>query len=152
VEEKATEPMVSFYTTEIYRFCRGRTFLPQAHQAFKLMMSRRLLEGQEGNPSSSAFTPSHLHAKRAGRASPPHGGSQADEIIASSHGARLFSIQEEAGRADILASKGGLIRRSSKTGSRELLKRATTSSTLRQSCATLETSGQRIITKTQFGR
>ena len=59
VEEKATEPMVSFYTTgKFIDFCRG-PHIPSTKriQAFKLMnVAGAYWKGQEGNPQLSEFT------------------------------------------------------------------------------------------------
>src|SRR6266478_4072446 len=116
VEEKASEPMVSFYTTgKFIDFCRG-PHIPSTKriQAFKLMsVAGAYWKGQEGNPqlqriyAIAFFTQKeldeHLHrleeAKRRDHRKP---GTELD----------LFSIQDEAGPGLIFwHPKGGLIRK-----------------------------------------
>src|SRR5437667_11225264 len=116
VEEKATEPMVSFYTTgKFIDFCRG-PHIPSTKriQAFKLMnVAGASWTGQESTPQLQRiyrvafFTQkeldAHLHrieeAKRRDHRKP---GVELD----------LFSIQEEAGPGLIFwHTKGGLMRK-----------------------------------------
>src|ERR1700732_2255441 len=115
VEEKATEPMVSFYTTgKFIVFCRG-PHIPSTKriQAFKLMnVAGAYWKGQEGNPqlqriyAVAFFTQkeldAHLHRiEEAKRRDHRRLGTELD----------LFSIQEEAGPGLIFwHPKGGLIR------------------------------------------
>src|SRR5882762_9795916 len=129
VEEKATEPMVSFYTTgKFIDFCRG-PHIPSTKriQAFKLMnVAGAYWKGQEGNPqlqriyAVAFFTQkeleAHLHRiEEAKRRDHRKLGPELD----------LFSIQEEAGPGLIFwHPKGGLIRNIMETWLRdELLKR-----------------------------
>src|SRR4030088_2441808 len=116
VEEKATEPMVSFYTTgKFIDFCRG-PHIPSTKriQAFKLMnVAGAYWKGQEGNPqlqriyAVAFFTQkeldAHLHRiEEAKRRDHRKLGTELD----------LFSIQEEAGPGLIFwHPKGGLIRK-----------------------------------------
>src|SRR5205809_1471277 len=115
VEEKAAEPMVSFYTTgKFIDFCRG-PHIPSTKriQAFKLMnVAGAYWKGQEGNPqlqriyAVAFFTQKeldeHLHRiEEAKRRDHRKLGVELD----------LFSIQEEAGPGLIFwHPKGGLIR------------------------------------------
>src|ERR1700719_1351920 len=129
VEEKATEPMVSFYTTgKFIDFCRG-PHIPSTKriQAFKLMnVAGAYWKGQEGNPqlqriyAVAFFTQkeldAHLHRiEEAKRRDHRKLGTELD----------LFSIQEEAGPGLIFwHPKGGLIRKIVEDWLREeLLKR-----------------------------
>src|SRR5881296_3366898 len=129
VEEKATEPMVSFYTTgKFIDFCRG-PHIPSTKriQAFKLMnVAGAYWKGQEGNPqlqriyAVAFFTQKeldeHLHRlEEAKRRDHRKLGVELD----------LFSIQEEAGPGLIFwHPKGGLIRKIVEDWLREeLLKR-----------------------------
>src|SRR5258707_709741 len=129
VEEKATEPMVSFYTTgKFIDFCRG-PHIPSTKriQAFKLMnVAGAYWKGQEGNPqlqriyAVAFFTQkeldAHLHRiEEAKRRDHRKLGTELD----------LFSIQEEAGAGLIFwHPKGGLIRTIVESWLRdELLKR-----------------------------
>src|SRR5438132_517993 len=129
VEEKATEPMVSFYTTgKFIDFCRG-PHIPSTKriQAFKLMnVAGAYWKGQEGNPqlqriyAVAFFTQKeldeHLHRiEEAKRRDHRKLGVELD----------LFSIQEEAGPGLIFwHPKGGLIRKIVEEWLREeLLKR-----------------------------
>src|SRR5438477_4168735 len=129
VEEKATEPMVSFYTTgKFMDFCRG-PHIPSTKriQAFKLMnVAGAYWKGQEGNPqlqriyAVAFFTQKeldeHLHRiEEAKRRDHRKLGVELD----------LFSIQEEAGPGLIFwHPKGGLIRKIVEDWLREeLLKR-----------------------------
>src|SRR5882757_7845639 len=129
VEEKATEPMVSFYTTgKFIDFCRG-PHIPSTKriQAFKLMnVAGAYWKGQEGNPqlqriyAVAFFTQkeldAHLHRmEEAKRRDHRKLGTELD----------LFSIQEEAGPGLIFwHPKGGLIRMIDEDWLRaELLKR-----------------------------
>jgi threonyl-tRNA synthetase len=115
VEEKADEPMVSFYTTgKFIDFCRG-PHIPSTKriQAFKIMnVAGAYWKGQEGNPQlqriyAAAFfsqkeLDEYLHRlEEAKRRDHRRLGQELD----------LFSIQEEAGPGLIFwHPKGGLIR------------------------------------------
>src|ERR1700745_733316 len=115
VDEKVTEPMVSFYTTgKFIDFCRG-PHIPSTKriQAFKLMsVAGAYWKGQEGNPqlqriyAACFFTQKELDAylhrlEEAKRRDHRKLGTELD----------LFSIQEEAGPGLIFwHPKGGLIR------------------------------------------
>src|SRR5262245_61445675 len=115
VDEKATEPMVSFYTTgKFIDFCRG-PHIPSTKriQAFKLMnVARAYWKGQEGNPqlqriyAAAFFTQKELdeylhRLEEAKRRDHRKLGQELD----------LFSIQDEAGPGLIFwHPKGGLIR------------------------------------------
>src|SRR5277367_5718969 len=115
VEEKADEPMVSFYTTgKFIDFCRG-PHIPSTKriQAFKLTnVAGAYWKGQEGNPqlqriyAVAFFTQKeldeHLHRiEEAKRRDHRKLGTDLD----------LFSVQEEAGPGLIFwHPKGGLIR------------------------------------------
>jgi threonyl-tRNA synthetase len=116
VEEKATEPMVSFYTTgKFVDFCRG-PHIPSTGRirAFKLMnVAGAYWKGQEGNPQmqriygacfyKQAELDEYLHKlEEAKRRDHRRLGQELD----------LFSIQEEAGPGLIFwHPKGGLIRK-----------------------------------------
>src|ERR1700704_5705416 len=116
VEEKATEPMVSFYTTgKFIDFCRG-PHIPSTKriQAFKLMsVAGAYWKGQEGNAqlqriyAAAFFTQKELdeylhRLEEAKRRDHRKLGVELD----------LFSIQEEAGPGLIFwHPKGGLIRK-----------------------------------------
>src|ERR1700691_4553998 len=116
VEEKAIEPMVSFYTTgKFIDFCRG-PHIPSTKriQAFKLMnVAGAYWKGQEGNPqlqriyAACFFTQSELdeylhRIEEAKRRDHRKLGPELD----------LFSIQDEAGPGLIFwHPKGGLIRK-----------------------------------------
>ncbi|HTQ98131.1 MAG TPA: threonine--tRNA ligase, partial [Candidatus Acidoferrum sp.] len=115
IEEKADEPMVSFYTTgKFIDFCRG-PHIPSTKriQAFKLMnVAGAYWKGQEGNPqlqriyAAAFFTKKELddylhRLEEAKRRDHRRLGPELD----------LFSIQEEAGPGLIFwHPKGGLIR------------------------------------------
>ena len=115
VEEKADEPMVSFYTTgKFIDFCRG-PHIPSTNriQAFKIMnVAGAYWKGQEGNPqlqriyAAAFFTQKELdeylhRLEEAKRRDHRRLGQDLD----------LFSIQEEAGPGLIFwHPKGGLIR------------------------------------------
>jgi threonyl-tRNA synthetase len=115
VEEKAEDPMVSFYTTgKFIDFCRG-PHIPSTKriQAFKLMsVAGAYWKGQEGNPqlqriyAACFFTQKELDAylhrlEEAKRRDHRKLGAELD----------LFSIEEEAGPGLIFwHPKGGLIR------------------------------------------
>ena len=115
VEEKADEPMVSFYTTgKFIDFCRG-PHIPSTKriQAFKIMnVAGAYWKGQEGNPqlqriyAAAFFTQKELdeylhRLEEAKRRDHRRLGQDLD----------LFSIQEEAGPGLIFwHPKGGLIR------------------------------------------
>ncbi len=116
VEEKAVEPIVSFYTTgKFIDFCRG-PHIPSTKriQAFKLMsVAGAYWKGQEGNPqlqriyAACFFTQKELDAylhrlEEAKRRDHRKVGTELD----------LFSIQDEAGPGLIFwHPKGGLIRK-----------------------------------------
>src|ERR1700730_3862846 len=116
VEEKADEPMVSFYTTgKFIDFCRG-PHIPSTKriQAFKLTnVAGAYWKGQEGNPQlqriyavafySQKELDEYLHrVEEAKRRDHRRLGPELD----------LFSIQEEAGPGLIFwHPKGGLIRK-----------------------------------------
>lgn len=129
VDEKATEPMVSFYTTgKFIDFCRG-PHIPSTKriQAFKLMnVAGAYWKGQEGNPqlqriyAAAFFTQKELdeylhRLEEAKRRDHRKLGAELD----------LFSIEEEAGPGLIFwHPKGGLIRNIIETWLRdELLRR-----------------------------
>jgi len=116
VQEKAEEPIVSFYTTgKFIDFCRG-PHIPSTKriQAFKLMsVAGAYWKGQEGNPqlqriyAACFFTQKELdeylhRLEEAKRRDHRKLGTELD----------LFSIQEEAGPGLIFwHPKGGLIRK-----------------------------------------
>jgi threonyl-tRNA synthetase len=116
VEEKATEPMVSFYTTGKFTdFCRG-PHIPSTGRikAFKLMnVAGAYWKGQEGNPQMQRIygacfveqkeLDEYLHKlEEAKRRDHRKIGQELD----------LFSIQDEAGPGLIFwHPKGGLIRK-----------------------------------------
>src|SRR5271156_2248297 len=116
VEEKATDPMVSFYTTgKFVDFCRG-PHIPSTGRikAFKLMnVAGAYWKGQEGNPQMQRIygacfveqkeLDEYLHKlEEAKRRDHRKLGQELD----------LFSIQEEAGPGLIFwHPKGGIIRR-----------------------------------------
>jgi threonyl-tRNA synthetase len=116
VEEKATQPMVSFYTTgKFIDFCLG-PHIPSTGriQAFKLMnVSGAYWKGQEGNPQLQRIygacfyteqeLKDYLHRlEEAKRRDHRRLGQELD----------LFSIQEEAGPGLIFwHPKGGLVRK-----------------------------------------
>ena len=116
VEEKASEPMVSFYTTgKFLDFCRG-PHIPSTGRikAFKLMnVAGAYWKGQEGNPQMQRIygacfveqkdLDEYLHKlEEAKRRDHRKLGQELD----------LFSIQEEAGSGLIFwHPKGGIIRR-----------------------------------------
>jgi threonyl-tRNA synthetase len=116
VEEKATEPMVSFYTTgKFIDFCRG-PHIPSTGRikAFKLTsVSGAYWKGEEGNPQlqriyavcfySQAELDEYLHRlEEAKRRDHRRLGAELD----------LFSIQDEAGPGLIFwHPKGGLVRK-----------------------------------------
>jgi threonyl-tRNA synthetase len=129
VDEKAAEPMVSFYTTgKFIDFCRG-PHIPSTKriQAFKLMsVAGAYWKGQEGNPqlqriyAAAFFTQKELdeylhRLEEAKRRDHRKLGTELD----------LFSIEEEAGPGLIFwHPKGGLIRHLVETWLKdELLKR-----------------------------
>src|SRR5271157_973138 len=115
VEEKATEPMVSFYTTgKFIDFCRG-PHIPSTGRikAFKLMnVAGAYWKGQEGNPQMQRIygacfveqkdLDDYLHKlEEAKRRDHRRLGTELD----------LFSIQDEAGPGLIFwHPKGGIIR------------------------------------------
>jgi threonyl-tRNA synthetase len=116
VEEKAVEPMVSFYTTgKFIDFCRG-PHIPSTGRirAFKLMnVAGAYWKGQEGNPQmqriyaacfyTQAELDEYLHRlEEAKRRDHRRLGQELD----------LFSIQEDAGPGLIFwHPKGGLVRK-----------------------------------------
>ena len=124
VEEKATEPLVSFYTTgKFIDFCRG-PHIPSTGRirAFKLMnVSGAYWKGQEGNPQlqrvygACFFTQpeldEYLHRlEEAKRRDHRRLGVELD----------LFSIQDEAGPGLIFwHPKGGLVRKLMEDWSRD---------------------------------
>jgi threonyl-tRNA synthetase len=129
VEEKATEPMVSFYTTgKFIDFCRG-PHIPSTGRikAFKLMnVAGAYWKGQEGNPQmqriyGAAFLEQkdldeYLHKlEEAKRRDHRKLGAELD----------LFSIQDEAGPGLVFwHPKGGIVRREMEDWQRaELTKR-----------------------------
>jgi threonyl-tRNA synthetase len=116
VEEKATEPMVSFYTTgKFIDFCRG-PHIPSTKRitAFKLMnVAGAYWKGQEGNPQLQRIYAAAFYTQK-----------ELDEYLNRLEEAKrrdhrklgveleLFSIQEEAGPGLIFwHPKGGLIRK-----------------------------------------
>jgi threonyl-tRNA synthetase len=116
VEEKATEPMVSFYTTgKFVDFCRGPHIPSMGRvKAFKLMnVAGAYWKGQEGNPQMQRIygacfveqkdLDEYLHKlEEAKRRDHRRIGAELD----------LFSIQDEAGPGLIFwHPKGGVIRR-----------------------------------------
>ena len=115
VEEKAIEPMVSFYTTgKFIDFCRG-PHIPSTGRikAFKLMsVAGAYWKGHEGNPQMQRiYAAVFLHAGGAGRISAQTRRSQAPRPSQARAELDLFSIQEEAGPGLIFwHPKGGLIR------------------------------------------
>src|SRR3984957_289427 len=129
VEEKATEPMVSFYTTgKFIDFCRG-PHIPSTKRitAFKLMsVAGAYWKGQEGNPQLQRIYAAAFFTQK-----------ELDEYLHRVEEAKrrdhrklgveleLFSIQEEAGPGLIFwHPKGGLIRKIVEDWLRdELLKR-----------------------------
>jgi threonyl-tRNA synthetase len=116
VEEKATEPMVSFYTTgKFIDFCRG-PHIPSTKRitAFKLMsVAGAYWKGQEANPQLQRIYAAAFYTQK-----------ELDEYLRRLEEAKrrdhrklgveldLFSIQEEAGPGLIFwHPKGGLIRK-----------------------------------------
>src|SRR6202795_1295028 len=116
VEEKATEPMVSFYTTgKFLDFCRG-PHIPSTKRitAFKLMsVAGAYWKGQEANPQLQRIYAAAFYTQK-----------ELDEYLHRLEEAKrrdhrklgveldLFSIQEEAGPGLIFwHPKGGLIRK-----------------------------------------
>ncbi|MDP9146898.1 MAG: threonine--tRNA ligase [Acidobacteriota bacterium] len=116
VEEKAVEPMVSFYTTgKFIDFCRG-PHIPSTRRitAFKLMsVAGAYWKGQEGNPQLQRIYAAAFYTQK-----------ELDEYLHRLEEAKrrdhrklgveldLFSIQEEAGPGLIFwHPKGGLIRK-----------------------------------------
>src|ERR1700726_550355 len=116
VEEKATEPMVSFYTTgKFIDFCRG-PHIPSTKRitAFKLMsVAGAYWKGQEANPQLQRTYAAAFYTQK-----------ELDEYLHRLEEAKrrdhrklgveldLFSIQEEAGPGLIFwHPKGGLIRK-----------------------------------------
>jgi len=124
VEEKATEPMVSFYTTgKFIDFCRG-PHIPSTGRikAFKLMnVAGAYWKGQEGNPQmqrvygacffTQAELDEYLHRlEEAKRRDHRRLGQELD----------LFSIQEEAGPGLIFwHPKGAMVRKLMEDWSRD---------------------------------
>jgi threonyl-tRNA synthetase len=129
VEEKATEPMVSFYTTgKFIDFCRG-PHIPSTGRikAFKLMsVAGAYWKGQEGNPQLQRIYGACFYTQQ-----------ELDEYLHRLEEAKrrdhrrlgqeldLFSIQEAAGPGLIFwHPKGGLVRKVMEDWLRsELLKR-----------------------------
>src|SRR5258705_10997476 len=129
VEEKATEPMVSFYTTgKFIDFCRG-PHIPSTKriQAFKLMsVAGAYWKGQEGNAQLQRIYAAAFFTQK----EPDAYLNRLEEAKRSDHrelGTELdlFSIQEEAGPGLIFwHAKGGFIRNIIETWLRdELIKR-----------------------------
>ena len=111
VEEKAIEPMVSFYTTgKFIDFCRG-PHIPSTGRikAFKLMnVAGAYWKGQEGNPQMQRiYGACFFDAAGARRISAPARRSQAPRSPPARAGARSFQYPGR-GRAgtDFLASQG----------------------------------------------
>ena len=115
IQEKADEPLVSFYTTgKFIDFCRG-PHIPSTKriQAFKLMsVAGAYWKGQEGNPQLQRIYAAAFYSQK-----------ELDEYLHRLEEAKrrdhrklgteleLFSIQEEAGPGLIFwHPKGGLIR------------------------------------------
>ena len=115
IQEKADEPLVSFYTTgKFIDFCRG-PHIPSTKriQAFKLMsVAGAYWKGQEGNPQLQRIYAAAFYNQK-----------QLDEYLHRLEEAKrrdhrklgaeldLFSVQEEAGPGLIFwHPKGGLIR------------------------------------------
>src|SRR5208283_1337733 len=115
IQEKADEPMVSFYTTgKFIDFCRG-PHIPSTKriEAFKLMsVAGAYWKGQEGNPQLQRIYAAAFYNQK-----------QLDEYLHRLEEAKrrdhrklgaeldLFSVQEEAGPGLIFwHPKGGLIR------------------------------------------
>jgi len=155
VEEKATEPMVSFYTTGKFTdFCRARTSLHGRIKAFKLMnVAGAYWKGQEGNPQMQRIygacfveqkeLDEYLHKlEEAKRRDHRKIGQELD----------LFSIQDEAGPGLIFwHPKGGLIRKIMEDWLRdELLRRGYDLVSRRTSCAS--TSGRPAATRIFIAR
>jgi threonyl-tRNA synthetase len=129
VEEKAVEPMVSFYTTgKFIDFCRG-PHIPSTGRikAFKLMnVSGAYWKGQEGNPQLQRIYGACFYTQQ-----------ELDDYLHKLEEAKrrdhrrlgpeldLFSIQDEAGPGLIFwHPKGGLVRKIMEDWLRaELLKR-----------------------------
>ena len=129
VEERATEPMVSFYTTgKFIDFCRG-PHIPSTNRikAFKLMsVAGAYWKGQEGNPQMQRIYGACFYTQQ-----------ELDEYLHKLEEAKrrdhrrlgaeldLFSIQEEAGPGLIFwHPKGALIRKQMEDWLRdELLRR-----------------------------
>jgi threonyl-tRNA synthetase len=116
VEEKADEPMVSFYTTgKFIDFCRG-PHIPSTKRitAFKLMnVAGAYWKGQEGNPQLQRIYAAAFYTQK-----------ELDEYLHRLEEAKrrdhrklgteldLFSIQEDAGPGLIFwHAKGGVIRK-----------------------------------------
>jgi len=140
VEEKVTEPMVSFYSTgTIYRFLpRPAHSVHQRIQAFKLMsVAGAYWKGQEGNPQLQRI----LRRRFLPRRNSTHICTVLEEgkrpITAARPELDLFSIQEEAGPGLIFwHPKGGFIRNIIENWLRdELINAATIWSIRRTSCA-----------------
>src|SRR5260370_631376 len=129
VQEKAVEPIVSFYTTgKFIDFCRGPHIpSPKRIQAFKLMnVAGAYWKGQEGNPQLQRIYAACFFTKK-----------ELDEYLHRLEEAKrrdhrklgteleLFSIQDEAGPGLIFwHPKGGLLRKIIEDWLRdELLKR-----------------------------
>ncbi len=129
VEEKAAEPMVSFYTTgKFIDFCRG-PHIPSTGRikAFKLMnVSGAYWKGQEGNPQLQRIYGACFYTQQ-----------ELDDYLHKLEEAKrrdhrklgpeldLFSIQDEAGPGLIFwHAKGGMVRKIMEDWLRaELLKR-----------------------------
>jgi threonyl-tRNA synthetase len=126
VEEKASEPMVSFYATgQFLDFCRG-PHIPSTGRikAFKLMsVSGAYWKGQEGNPQMQRIYGACFVDRK-----------ELDDYLTKLEEAKrrdhrklgqeldLFSIQEEAGPGLIFwHAKGGLIRKQMEDWLREQL-------------------------------
>jgi threonyl-tRNA synthetase len=116
IEEKAIEPMVSFYTTgKFIDFCRG-PHIPSTGRikAFKLMnVAGAYWKGQEGNPQMQRIYGA-CFAEQKGLDEYLHKLEEAKRRDHRKLGAELdlFSIQDEAGPGLIFwHPKGGIIRR-----------------------------------------
>jgi threonyl-tRNA synthetase len=154
VEEKASEPVVSFYSTgQFLDFCRG-PHIPSTGRikAFKLMsVSGAYWKGQEGNPQMQRIYGACFVDQK-----------DLDDYLTKLEEAKrrdhrklgqeldLFSIQDEAGPGLIFwHAKGGLVRKQMEDWLREeLLRRG--SSSLPTSCGSI--SGKPVATRIFIAR